>query len=55
MDAYDAMRRMKQSLGDVWGATYLGKITPEKRAEAEKFEFAINVIETIEDMIDTDE
>jgi hypothetical protein len=52
MDAHDAMQRMKQSLGDVWAATFLGKITPAKQAEAEKYEFAMNVIETIEDMID---
>jgi len=43
---------MKQSLGDVWASTYLGKITPEKRALAEKLEFAMDVIETMQDMVE---
>jgi hypothetical protein len=48
----EAASRMKQSLGDVWASTYLGKITPEKQALAEKLEFAVNVIETMEDMVE---
>ena len=52
MDWPEVASRMKQSLGDVWSSTYLGHITPEKRALADKLEFAVNVIETMEDMVE---
>ena len=52
MNWREVASRMKQSLGDVWASTYLGKITPEKRALAEKLEFAMDVIETMQDMVE---
>jgi len=52
MDWWEVSSRMKQSLGDVWASIYQGRLTDEAIAEARRLEFAISVIETMEDMVE---
>lgn len=52
MNWWEVSARMKQSLGDVWSAIYEGRLTDEALAEARKLEFAINVIDTMQDMVE---
>ena len=52
MDWWEVSKRMKQSLSDVWASIYQGRLTDEALAEARRLEFAINVIETMEEMVE---
>lgn len=45
------LRRLRQSLEDVWAIEYEGPITPKKNETADKLTFAISTLETARDMI----
>lgn len=53
-DCYDIFKeltsRLKQSSSDVWAIYNLNLITPDKKKVVDQMEFAINLLDTLEDM-----
>jgi hypothetical protein len=49
-----AVRRLRQSLEDVWAIEYNGVITPEKKERADKLAFATETLIVLTDMFQDD-